>query len=73
MLDVSVLINSEIHEGGDTQASISTHGGGAAANVATWLAALKNEVFLCSRVGDDVNGEFLHQELLWTLEDVDIF
>jgi sugar/nucleoside kinase (ribokinase family) len=63
MLDVSVVIDSEIHEGGDTKASISTHGGGAAANVATWLAALGNDVFLCSRAGDDLNGEFLHNEL----------
>jgi sugar/nucleoside kinase (ribokinase family) len=63
MLDVSVVIDSEIHEGGDTQASISTHGGGAAANVATWLAYSGNDVFLCSRSGDDVNGEFLHDEL----------
>jgi sugar/nucleoside kinase (ribokinase family) len=63
MMDVSVVIDSEIHEGGDTRASISTHGGGAAANVATWMAALGNGVFLCSRLGDDVNGRFLHQEL----------
>jgi len=63
MLDVSVVIDSEIHVGGDTKASISTHGGGAAANVATWLAALGNDVFLCSRAGDDLNGEFLHNEL----------
>ncbi len=63
MLDVSVVIDSEIHVGGDTKASISTHGGGAAANVATWLAALENDVYLCSRAGDDLNGEFLHNEL----------
>ena len=63
MMDVSVVIDSEIHEGGDTSASISTHGGGAAANVATWLASLGNDVFLCSRVGDDRNGRFLHEEL----------
>ena len=63
MLDVSVVIDSEIHVGGDTRASISTHGGGAAANVATWLASLGDDVFLCSRAGDDLNGEFLHEEL----------
>ena len=63
MLDVSVVIDSEIHEGGDTRASISTHGGGAAANVATWLAHNGNDVYLCSRAGDDLNGEFLHNEL----------
>lgn len=62
-MDVSVVFDSEIHEGGDTRASISTHGGGAAANVATWMASLGNDVFLCSRAGDDVNGHFLHEEL----------
>ena len=62
-MDVSVVIDSEIHEGGDTRASISTHGGGAAANVATWMASLGNDVYLCSRAGDDLNGEFLHNEL----------
>lgn len=62
-MDVSVVIDSEIHEGGDTRAAISTHGGGAAANVATWMASLGNDVYLCSRAGDDVNGKFLHKEL----------
>lgn len=62
-MDVSVVIDSEIHEGGDTRASISTHGGGAAANVATWMASLGNDVYLCSRAGDDLNGKFLHDEL----------
>lgn len=63
MLDVSVVIDSEIYVEGDTQAIISTQGGGAAANVATWLASLGSEVFLCSRVGDDPNGQFLHSDL----------
>jgi len=63
MLDVSVVIDSEIHEGGDTRASISSHGGGAAANVATWLAFNGNDVYLCSRAGDDLNGKFLHDDL----------
>jgi len=63
MMDVSVVIDSQIHEGGDTRASISTQGGGAAANVATWLASLDNDVYLCSRTGDDLNGEYLLNEL----------
>ena len=62
-MDISVVIDSAIHEGGDTRASISTHGGGAAANVATWMASLGNDVFLCSRAGDDLNGQYLHEEL----------
>ncbi len=63
MMDVSVVIDSEIHETGDTRATISTQGGGAAANVATWLSHVGNEVFLCSHAGDDINGHFLHEEL----------
>jgi len=62
-MDVSVVTDSHIHEGGDTRASISTQGGGAAANVATWLASLENDVYLCSRAGDDLNGEYLLNEL----------
>jgi ribokinase len=63
MMDISVVIDSHIQEGGDTQGNISTQGGGAAANVATWLASLENDVYLCSRVGDDLNGEYLLTEL----------
>lgn len=62
-MDVSVVIDSEIHHGGDTQASITTQGGGAAANVARWLAHLKHDVFLCSRIADDPNGIILQNEL----------
>ena len=38
MLDVTGVIGAAIKEGVETRASISTHGGGAAANVASWLA-----------------------------------
>ena len=63
MLDVSVFIDSEIHKGGDTQAFITTQGGGAAANVARWLAHMGCDTFLCSRVADDTNGLILQKEL----------
>jgi sugar/nucleoside kinase (ribokinase family) len=63
MMDVSVVIDSEIHHGGDTQAYITTQGGGAAANVARWLAHLGQDVFLCSRIADDPNGIILQAEL----------
>ena len=62
-MDVSVFIDSEIHKGGDTQAFITTQGGGAAANVARWLAHMGCDTFLCSRVADDTNGLILQQEL----------
>jgi sugar/nucleoside kinase (ribokinase family) len=63
MMDVSVFIDSEIHKGGDTQAFITTQGGGAAANVARWLAHMGCDTFLCSRVADDTNGLILQEEL----------
>lgn len=62
-MDVTAVINSEIVFGGDTRARISSQGGGAAANVATWLAYLGEDVYLVSRVGDDFNGAALHAEL----------
>lgn len=63
MVDVMVMVESEVHATGDTQATISTSGGGAAANVATWLAYLGNQSYLCTRVGDDANGDFLINDL----------
>lgn len=63
MLDVIVRINSEINYGSDTPAKISTHGGGAAANVASWLAFSSHEVELVSRVGDDPAGTAVIAEL----------
>ena len=62
-MDVSVFLDSEIHKGGDTQAIITTQGGGAAANVARWLAHMGCDTFLCSRVADDTNGLILQKEL----------
>ena len=44
MLDVVTRINQDINVGSDTKAQISTHGGGAAANVATWLGHLGADV-----------------------------
>ena len=63
MLDVIVRINTEINYGSDTPAKISTHGGGAAANVASWLAFASHEVQLVSRVGDDPAGTAVMAEL----------
>ena len=63
MVDVMVMVESEVHATGDTQASISTTGGGAAANVATWLTYLGNQSYICARVGDDTNGDFLLNDL----------
>jgi len=63
MLYVVVRINTEVNYGSDTPAKISTHGGGAAANVASWLAFSNHEVQLVSRVGDDPAGTAVMAEL----------
>ena len=63
MMDVSVAINNEISYAGDTPAKISSQGGGAAANVAVWLAEDKQDVYLNVRVGNDQPGDYLLREL----------
>ncbi|NBY32390.1 MAG: hypothetical protein EBQ60_07630 [Actinobacteria bacterium] len=63
MLDVVIRINTEVNYGSDTPAKISTHGGGAAANVASWLAFSSHKVQLVSRVGDDPAGTAVMAEL----------
>lgn len=63
MLDVVAILESPINYASDTRASISTHGGGAAANVATWLAHTGVPTFLIARVGDDAAGKTVQAEL----------
>ena len=63
MVDVIAQLKGEIHFGGDTRASISTHGGGAAANVATWLSHIGSDVHLTARVGADAYGSTILAEL----------
>ena len=63
MLDVVAILESEIHFASDTRALITTHGGGAAANVATWLAHTGIQTFLIARVGDDAAGRTVLAEL----------
>ena len=63
MLDVTVLLNRPIIEGLETRAEISTQGGGAAANVASWLSYNKTPTYLVARVGDDSAGQTLLSEL----------
>ena len=63
MLDVTVLLNRPIVEGLETRAKISTQGGGAAANVASWLSYNKTPAYLVTRVGSDSAGQTLLAEL----------
>jgi sugar/nucleoside kinase (ribokinase family) len=63
MLDVTALIGKEIQPGVEMRAKISTQGGGAAANVASWLAANQTPTFLVARVGADAAGKTVIDEL----------
>jgi ribokinase len=63
MLDVTVLLNRPIVEGLETRAKISTQGGGAAANVASWLSYNQTKAYLVTRVGDDSAGKTVLAEL----------
>jgi sugar/nucleoside kinase (ribokinase family) len=65
MLDVVAQIPTsphELHLGNDTRTVISTHGGGAGGNVASWLAVLGNEVTMVGRIGDDSAGSAITAE-----------
>ncbi len=63
MLDVSAVIGSSILPGVETRATISTQGGGAAANVASWLSVSGTPAYLIARVGDDAAGQTVLAEL----------
>jgi sugar/nucleoside kinase (ribokinase family) len=65
MLDVVTKIEvmpSQINYGSDTPAKISTHGGGAAANVASWLTRTDAQATIVGHVGDDAAGSALVTE-----------
>lgn len=63
MLDVTAVVGAPINQGVETRAKISTQGGGAAANVASWLAVSGTPSFLIARVGDDAAGKTVLAEL----------
>jgi ribokinase len=56
MVDVVTRISAPLAHGSDTAAQISVEGGGSAANVAAWAAAIGTPVTLVCRVGDDDRG-----------------
>ena len=66
MLDVICIIPNvpaELMVGNDNVSKISTHGGGAAGNVASWLAKSGADVQIVGRVGHDSAGAALVAEL----------
>jgi len=65
MLDVITKIQvmpSQINYGSDTPADISTHGGGAAGNVASWLTRTDAQATIVGHVGNDAAGSALVTE-----------
>jgi len=63
MLDVTAIIGTTLTSGLETRAAISTQGGGAGANVASWLATQGTPAYLVARVGDDPAGQAVLAEL----------
>ena len=62
-LDVIAQLKEQINYGNDTASRISTHPGGQAANVATWITRTNNQAHLVARVGNDPVGFALISDL----------
>ena len=62
MLDVVVALQAPINYGEDTPSRITTHGGGAAGNVASWIAHAGTGASIVARVGNDSAGAALISE-----------
>ena len=62
MLDVVVKLQGAINYGEDTPSKITTHGGGAAGNVASWIARAGTGASIVARVGNDSAGAALISE-----------
>ena len=62
MLDVVVKLAGSINYGEDTPSKITTHGGGAAGNVASWIAHTGTGASIVARVGNDSAGAALISE-----------
>jgi sugar/nucleoside kinase (ribokinase family) len=62
MLDVIAVIQTKINYGSDTPSKISTHGGGAAGNVASWSQVSGAPTKIVARVGDDSAGSAVISE-----------
>ncbi len=65
MLDVITMnpvMPGKINYGSDTPSRISTHGGGAAGNVASWLTRTDARATIVGHVGDDAAGAALVSE-----------
>jgi sugar/nucleoside kinase (ribokinase family) len=62
MLDVVVALQVPINYGEDTPSKITTHSGGAAGNVASWIAHTGTAASIVARIGNDSAGAALISE-----------
>lgn len=65
MVDVVAQLPGPLHVGSDTPAPIALHGGGSAANTASWLDRLGVPTSLIAKVGDDVFGTWSAEQFAW--------
>jgi sugar/nucleoside kinase (ribokinase family) len=63
LYDLFAKVDGDVRLGVDTFTPIRAAGGGSGANAAAWLAAARVETHFVGRVGDDVFGRFLEEEL----------
>ena len=63
LLDVLAEVGGPLARGTDTRAAISVRAGGSSANMAVWLARLGVETHFVGKVGHDVFGRSLKEEL----------
>ena len=63
LVDVLAEVGGPLARGTDTRASISVRAGGSSANMAVWLARLGVETHFVGKVGLDVFGRSLSEEL----------
>jgi ribokinase len=62
MLDVVVALQAPINYGEDTPSKITTHSGGAAGNVASWITHTGTAASIVARIGNDSAGAALISE-----------
>lgn len=63
ILDILVKVDGPINYGSDTTGRISLEGGGSAANFAAWTAYLGGEVTFIGKIGEDIAGSYLKEDL----------
>ncbi|HWH32590.1 MAG TPA: PfkB family carbohydrate kinase [Egibacteraceae bacterium] len=63
VVDVVAAPKGSVAVDSDTAARVALRGGGSAANAAAWLALAGAQVALVARIGDDMAGRLLREEL----------